>query len=95
MAKAELPGSGPAPDLLFAWLSPIEQKVDRRLHPKTASVNLPATSPLVTKARSALRKTVRASHVNSLRNSERKAKGCLQILGDGVWSLLGSCCFCL
>ena len=72
---AELPEK--SSDLLFAWLSPIETKVDRRLHPKSTSVNLPASSPLVTKARSALRKTVRASHVNSLKNSERKSKGAI------------------
>ena len=72
MARAELPE--PSSDLLFAWLSPIEQKMDRRLHPKTPSLNIPATSPLVTKARSALRRTVRASHVNSMKNSEKKAK---------------------
>lgn len=72
MAKAELAGSS---DLLFAWLSPIEQKVDRRLHPKTSSLNIQAASPLVTRARSALRRTVKASHVNSFKNSERKAKG--------------------
>lgn len=75
MAKAELPPPSQSSDLLFAWLSPIEAKVDRRLHPKSPSVNLPASSPLVTKARSALRKTVRASHVNSFRTSETKAKG--------------------
>ena len=58
-------------DLLFAWLSPIESKRDRRMH---ASTNVPASSPLVNKARSAIRKTVRASHVNSLKKSA-KSKG--------------------
>lgn len=72
---AELPEK--SSDLLFAWLSPIETKVDRRLHPKSTSVNIPASSPLVTKARSALRRTVRASHVNSFKNSERKSKGAI------------------
>ncbi len=64
-------------DLLFAWLSPIETKVDRRLHPKSTSVNIPASSPLVTKARSALRKTltVKSPHVNSFNRSARKTKG--------------------
>jgi hypothetical protein len=70
---AELPN--PSSDLLFAWLSPIETKMGSRLHPKTTSLNIPASSPLVTKARSALRKTVRASHVSSFKNSERKSKG--------------------
>lgn len=78
-AKAELSidPSVQSSDLLFAWLSPIEAKVERRLHPKSPSLNVPATSnsPLVTKARSALRRTVRASRVASFKNSERKSKG--------------------
>lgn len=75
MAREEALALGQSSDLLFAWLSPIESKVDRRLRPKSPTVNIPATSPLVTKARSALRRTVRASHVNSFKTSERKSKG--------------------
>lgn len=85
---AELPPKESS-DLLFAWLSPIESKVDRRLHPKSTSLNIPASSPLVTRARSALRRTVRASHVNSFKNSERKSKG--TVLSNAVVSKLGCC----
>lgn len=78
---AELPNQ--SSDLLFAWLSPIESKVDRRLHPKSTSLHIPASSPLVTKARSALRRTVRASHGNSFKNSERKSKGAVYKTNPG------------
>lgn len=70
MDKEDLPRD--PPDLLFAWLSPIEKKVDGKLHPKSPSLNIPASSPLVTRARTALRKTIKASHVS--RNA-RKLRG--------------------
>jgi len=63
-----------SPDLLFAWLSPIEKKVDNKLHPKSPSLNLPANSPLVTRAKSALRKTIKASHISS---QARKLRGAI------------------
>ena len=88
MAKAEPPASQSSnSDLLFAWLSPIEAKVDRRLHPKSPSVNLPVSSPLVTKARSAIRKTVRASHVNSFKKSGKKAKGACLVNSASSWDV--------
>lgn len=71
MESEDVPNGGP--DLLFAWLSPIETKVDRRRNPKSSSFNVPAGSPFVTRARTAIRRTVKASHVTG--SSSRKTKG--------------------
>ena len=49
-------------DLLFAWLTPIGTKVDKRLRPKSPQfATLP--SPL-NRARSAFRRTLKAGHVS-------------------------------
>lgn len=49
-------------DLLFAWLTPIGTKVDKRLRPKSPPfATLP--SPL-SRARSAFRRTLKAGHVS-------------------------------
>ena len=61
--------SGNSPDLLFAWLSPLEKKVDDH---KSRNLNIPATSPLVTRATSALRKSIKASQVS---RHARKIRG--------------------
>ena len=67
-------------DLLFAWLTPIGSKVDKRLKPKlpVAAATLP--SPL-TRARSAFRRTIRSgqSHVshNKLRGDQKRTHSLL------------------
>ena len=49
-------------DLLFAWLTPIGTKVDKRLRPKSPQfATLP--SPL-SRARSAFRRTLKSGHVS-------------------------------
>lgn len=55
-------GAGGGGDLLFAWLTPIGTKVDKRLRPKSPQfATLP--SPL-NRARSAFRRTLKAGHVS-------------------------------
>lgn len=54
--------TGAGGDLLFAWLTPIGTKVDKRLRPKSPQLaTLP--SPL-NRARSAFRRTLKAGHVS-------------------------------
>ena len=54
--------TGAGGDLLFAWLTPIGTKVDKRLRPKSPQfATLP--SPL-NRARSAFRRTLKAGHVS-------------------------------
>ena len=50
-------------DLLFAWLTPIGTKVDKRLRPKSPQQFATLPSPL-TRARSAFRRTLKAGHVS-------------------------------
>ena len=50
------------PDLLFAWLNPMERKAGDKLRPYSPTLNLPAASPFAI-AKSALRKSIRASQI--------------------------------
>lgn len=65
-------------DLLFAWLSPIEANVDKKLRPKSPLLPGSGSSPLG-RAKSAFRRTFRATakagHVHSLRGQAHKLRG--------------------
>ena len=66
-AAATAGGGG---DLLFAWLTPIGAKVDKRLRPKSPQQFATLPSPL-SRARSAFRRTLKAGHVShKLRGDE-------------------------
>ncbi len=49
------------PDLMFAWLSPIEKKADNRSRTKSPSETTAATYSPFLRAKSALRRTFRGS----------------------------------
>lgn len=71
------------PDLLFAWLSPIEKKVDNRIYPNRPKSPAPpntAHSPFVNKAKSAFRRTFRSSAnvPTALRGHAHKLRGAVQ-----------------
>ena len=48
-------------DLLFAWLSPIEANVDKKLHTQSRAKSPSPNSPLL-RAKTAIRKTFSAGH---------------------------------
>ena len=74
----ESAGAAGGGDLLFAWLTPIGSKVDKRLRPKSPTITaLP--SPL-NKAKSAFRRTLRSGHVSH------------KLRGDGPWALRCNAC---
>ena len=73
------------PDLLFAWLSPIEKKVDHRINPNRPKSPAPpstvhSNSPFVNKAKSAFRRTFKSSAnvPTALRGHAHKLRGAVQ-----------------
>ena len=58
-------------DLLFAWLSPIEANVDKKLHTHPVRAKSPSPNSPLLRAKSAIRKTFSAGH----RSQDYREKG--------------------
>lgn len=81
-------GAAAGGDLLFAWLTPIGSKVDKRLKPKSPAVSATTAHPSpFNRARSAFRRTIRAGpgHVShKLRGEHKRLQPTLELASCNV-----------